>query len=380
MSDQHEQNDYLWDRSGAVDAEVAELEEVLGALRYDRPMPRVEAMPATAEARTVSRSRGLWWLAAAAGVALVGWGWSMRGPARHPSASLPPASAAVVGTVVLPTAASAEEPAPTRLGFSVARVQGAPKCGGKAIAGKTAWVVGEWVETNAASRAQIRVGRLGVIDVEPNTKLRLLETTTRQHRLELAAGRIHAAADLPGRALVVHAPRVTAVDLGGEWVLSVDEGGVSLQVQQGWASLEAHERDGRAGTVSVVSAGASCRSDRSGIPLLPVRRGADEALATALRRVASGDDEAVGDVLTHAAKGDEVTLWHLFSRVSAERRRSVYDALTRIAAGPIDRAAVLGFERAAIDAWGVTLGVLPPPGGPADPAAPEWRPREPWTP
>lgn len=59
-------NDYLWDRSGEADAEVQELEDVLGTLRYQ---PRRLELPA--EVQPAPRSRFFVPLAVAATIALM---------------------------------------------------------------------------------------------------------------------------------------------------------------------------------------------------------------------------------------------------------------------------------------------------------------------
>ncbi len=71
MSDE-DQNDYLWDRSGDVDSEIAELEDLLGALRFD------EAMPALDPPKPKAKPSPMWWLMVAAGVGLIIWGWVSR--------------------------------------------------------------------------------------------------------------------------------------------------------------------------------------------------------------------------------------------------------------------------------------------------------------
>jgi hypothetical protein len=59
--------DYLWDKSGEVDAEVEQLEKMLGSLRYKRP---AEPLPLPAARRSVFRFNSNW-LAAAATIALL---------------------------------------------------------------------------------------------------------------------------------------------------------------------------------------------------------------------------------------------------------------------------------------------------------------------
>ena len=59
--------DYLWDKSGEVDAEIEQLEKVLGSLRYKRP---AEPLPLPAARRSMFGFNS-GWLAAAAAIALL---------------------------------------------------------------------------------------------------------------------------------------------------------------------------------------------------------------------------------------------------------------------------------------------------------------------
>ena len=59
--------DYLWDKSGEVDAEIEQLEKMLGSLRYKRP---AEPLPLPVASRSMFRFNSNW-LAAAAAIALL---------------------------------------------------------------------------------------------------------------------------------------------------------------------------------------------------------------------------------------------------------------------------------------------------------------------
>jgi hypothetical protein len=380
MSDDNEQrgdkehsserhSDYLWDRSGAVDTEIAELEDILGTLRFD------EAMPAVEPPKAKVKPSQLWWLAVAAGFALVIWGWL----AREGAELAPPVARMTIPSVDVSGALAAgplsTPPAqPTGPGWAVTMVSGTPTCDGGPVDADSKLHIGGWVETDASSRAQIEVANIGTLDLEPGSRLRLLGTGENRHRVKLERGLMRASVSAPPRVFLVDTPKVTAVDLGCEYQLEVaDDDSTWLRVRLGWVSLETKE------VVSVVPAGAMCRADTNGIPGLPLRRAAPEALVEAAAKFASGSTDALQALLGHTQKGDEVTLWHLLSRVPATKRRAVYDKLTGITSESADEAAVLRMEKDALDAWGRALGVLPPIGwpdeGPPDPPAPEWRPR-----
>src|SRR4030095_15754990 len=76
--------------------------------------------------------------------------------------------------------------------WEVARLHGNPRIGSTAIGNKGRLAVGQWLETDSTSRAKIEVGSIGNVEIDPNTRVRLLETRPTEHRLELAKGRMSA--------------------------------------------------------------------------------------------------------------------------------------------------------------------------------------------
>ena len=75
-----DRSDYLWDRSGAPDPEVQQLEEILGTLRHRGSLPplpvRREPLDSVPSARTPQRRlRVVFALTAAAVVCLVAGAW-----------------------------------------------------------------------------------------------------------------------------------------------------------------------------------------------------------------------------------------------------------------------------------------------------------------
>ena len=85
--------------------------------------------------------------------------------------------------------------------------------------------VGGWLETGKDERATFDVANIGQVTVEPNTRLRLLDTRAGAHRLELARGTMHATIWAPPNQFFVETPSTLAVDLGCAYTLTVDDDG-----------------------------------------------------------------------------------------------------------------------------------------------------------
>ena len=330
-------SDYLWDRSGEPDPDVAHLEEVLGALRHRGTLPALPARPAlpphtAAPARPAARRAvyGLFLgLTAAAIVCLIaGAAWFGVGQGR--------------------------------LGWAVKRLAGQPVIDGKAIDASGRLHRGTWLETREAGKARVMVGQIGQVDVDPDTRLQLVESRGRAHRMALQQGTIHAQIWAPPKFFVVDTPSAVATDLGCAYTLQVDASGRGLvRVTSGWVGFENQGRE------SFIPEQAVC-STRPGVgPGTPYYEDAPAGYADALTTLDFGllSDPARGaaldTVLSAARKRDALTLWHLLTRGTIEERRRVYDRMATLVPPPagVTREAVLRADRRATDRWWNALGL-----------------------
>jgi FecR protein len=188
--------------------------------------------------------------------------------------------------------------------------------------------VGEWLQTGAASTATLTVGGdIGTVQIEPNSRVRLLSARPGEQRLRLARGEISATVSAPPRLFFVDTPASTAVDLGCAYTMKADEDGNGLlRVTLGWVSLE------WAGREALVPAGASCRTRPKLGPGTPYFDDASQGFQDALSRfdLASGDEGAIDRVLSEARVRDTLTLWHLLSRVAPGDRQRVYNRMVEL--------------------------------------------------
>ena len=238
----------------------------------------------------------------------------------------------------------------SRPGWEVARLDGSPLVGSKRVREGGKLKVGEWLETDDSSRAKIRVADIGQVEVDPNTRVRLVETGATEHRLELARGRMSASIWAPPRLFFVDTPSAVAADLGCAYVIEVDEKGRTLlQVTSGWVALETGVRD------SIVPAGASCLTEPGTGPGTPFFDDAPLPLVEALSEFdfGGGGSVALHKILSAARPRDTLTLWHLLSRVGDEERTLVFQKLQTLSPLPagVSREAVLALEPPALRAW-----------------------------
>jgi hypothetical protein len=238
--------------------------------------------------------------------------------------------------------------------WDVSSIQGTPTVGNTRIGKDGRLAVGEWLETDANSRAELQVANIGQIELEPGTRLRLVATKLSEHRVELAHGRMSARIWAPPRLFFVDTPSAVAADLGCAYTLEVDDGGRALlRVTSGWVALEAQGRE------SVVPTGATCATQPGAAPGTPYFEDATDAFKDALSRFdfGGGGAEALAVVIKESRPRDTLTLWHLLARTSGGERARVYDRLSQLAPPPanVTREGTLSLDRRMLDAWKDTL-------------------------
>lgn len=310
-------DDYLWDGSGEPDPEVRRLELLLGGIRSDRKTSEIQAR---FEEYQRHRLRKAWLqLAAAASVFLV----------------------LAVSWFVLRQ---------TRGEWVVESLAGAPKVGSNRIVETGRLGVGQWLETDSSSRARIDVGSIGHVEVEPNTRIRLVRARLTEHRLALARGIMHAKIFAPPRIFFVDTPSAVAVDLGCAYTMEVDDLGAGmLRVTMGWVQLELNGRE------SMVPKGARCQT-RPGLgPGTPYFEDASESFRAALAKLdfENGGTDALRTVLLESRKRDTLTLWHVLSRARDAERGVVYERMASLVPPPknVTRDGVMDLDKNMLELW-----------------------------
>jgi hypothetical protein len=246
-------------------------------------------------------------------------------------------------------------------GWDVSRVAGTPRIGPNVISGKETGRlgVGQILETDHQSRASLRAEDIGQIEVEANTRLRLLTMGAGLKRIALDRGTIHTYIwAVPGQ-FVVDTPSAVTVDLGCAYTLQVDDSGAGLvRTSLGWVGfkLNGHE--------SFIPAGAACSTKPKVGPGTPYFEDASSKFRAALARFDFEDStpqQRGGDlaiVIGESRKRDALTLWHLLTRVDEGQRVLVHDRLAKLAPPPasVTREGILRLDQPMLDLWWNKLG------------------------
>jgi hypothetical protein len=214
--------------------------------------------------------------------------------------------------------------------------------------------VGQTLVTDSHSKATITVADVGSVDVEPNSRLRLLTEAQGRNRLALERGTIHAFIWASPGEFAVDTPSAIAVDLGCAYTLQVDDSGAGLlRTTLGWVGFKLDGRE------AFIPAGAVCATRPKigpGTPFfedapLPIREQLvkfDFAGGTAEQKNAE-----LAQILNGARQRDALTVWHLLSRVDASQRGLVYDKLAALVPPPasVTRDGILQLDSRMLDLW-----------------------------
>jgi len=327
--------DYLWDGSGEPDPELQRIEKSLAQFRYRGEMPDfpVANFLPSKPSRFAFFTSG--WTPRFAGaavllLALTVSGWLLR-----------------LAPVELPNAQA----------WDVARLSGAPRVGNFSLAGdssKAQLRVGQLMVTDNSSRASLHVATVGEIYVDPDSRVRLVESASNRSRLALELGTIHAAIWAPPGEFVVDTPSASAVDLGCAYTLHVNEDGSgTLRTTLGWVGFHKNGHD------SFIPAGAMCTTRPVQGPGTPYFEDASEQLRGALHAFdfeslsAADRQQALRMILAQARRRDAFTLWHLLFRVNDGERPLLYDRLASLVPPPagVTREGTLALNSPMMDAW-----------------------------
>ena len=211
---------------------------------------------------------------------------------------------------------------------------------------------GEVLQTGTASEVEVKIANIGELRISPNTRIRLLVTKPKEHRIALDRGKVEAQTWAPPRLFIVDTPSASAVDLGCKYSLEVQNDGSSLlHVTVG---LVAFEFDGHE---TIVPAGAFCRTRRGAGPGIPFFEDASANFQAALQKLDSAGDagrtQQLEILLREAHVRDALSLWHLLTRVDPQSRSLVYDRLAELLPPPaeVTRDGIAALDPKMLDAW-----------------------------
>jgi hypothetical protein len=334
-------SDYLFDKSGAADADVERLERLLAPMAYrPRALPSLPSLSSP----IVRNPRRRMWMAAATLAAAALLALLVTRPWRPRAPNAPPQVA--------------QRSWPATVNGDGATLDGHP------IAGAARVPVGAWLDSGGA-RVTLAVPGVGRVELSPHTRVSIATMAASANgattgatangattsagaaangattanagaaasgaddggldELRLAHGALVADVTAPPRHFAVATPSLRAVDLGCAFSLAVDDAGAgTLSVTAGAVALVENARE------VVVPAGASCAFSSRGAAAL-VMTDAELALRTALSRFAAEPD-TLRTLLATARPQDRALLRRLAAGAGSDARALVQSRLGELAA------------------------------------------------
>jgi len=323
MREEGMDNDYLWDRTGPVDLEVARLERLLrGHAHADVARRARVATPP----KPVVRVRRRGWriaFAAAAMLAVCAIGVSAWFQHRlHWEAGEP---------------------------WRVLAQQGDVRIDGRSQQASTLTLDGT-LETGTNAMTRLRAAGIGEVAVGAGSRVRLVETRTGRHRMQLEQGSLWARVWAPPGQFGVGVAGADVIDLGCEFLLKVDADGIgSLSVLSGWVQVDNLRRE------VLVPQGTRVRVNGDGAAGTPHAFSASPAFVVALEAIdaRNGAVDPQGDevrrLIAESRPQDAISLLVLLRDYPQLAQGPMFERLTILLPSPLatrdawraDRMAVL---------------------------------------
>lgn len=243
---------------------------------------------------------------------------------------------------------------PEHRGWDVAALRGQVRMAGAPLRAGERLPAGGEIATGDDGIARLRIARIGELRLAADSRLRLEQTGTGQHRVRLLQGRLWARVWAPPGYFGVRLPHTEALDMGCEFTLESDATGAgALTVRSGWVLV------GNGGGEVLVPQGATVRLRADGATGTPHDLGASAGFVAALaeldarRGVLPADDARLQRLLAQARPEDAISLLSLLQRHPQLAGGPLYDRLRAfVASAPApSREAVLRGAPGALDPW-----------------------------
>ena len=321
-------DDYLWDRSGPVDPEVAALERLLAGQGLATDVPRRRR-------RIPGRTRR-WRVALATAAVLAVCVFGLR--------------------VWFQQRLQWEAGAP----WQVIAQTGDVRIDGRKQQALALSLDGT-LETGANAMTRLRAAGIGEVAIGAGSRLRLLETRTGRHRVQLEQGSLWARVWAPPGQFGVGVAGADVIDLGCEFLLKVDaDGSGSLSVLSGWVQVDNLRRE------VLVPQGARVAIHGDGAAGTPHAHSASPDFVAALAAIDTRDGEVDPDgaevrrLLEASQASDAISLLVLLRDYPRLAEGPMFERLAQLlpTATPATRVAWHADRMAVLNTW---WGALPYP-------------------
>ncbi len=238
----------------------------------------------------------------------------------------------------------------------VEKISGYPTIESKILTSQGILKVGEKLFTDSQSRAQLKIGNIGEIDIEPESMIQIEETPLSEHSLMLNKGKISTRTWVTPKLFSIKTPSAHIIDLGCAYYLSVDENKTtSVIVKSGWVLVEQNNKK------SLVPQDASCLAQALVGLGTPHSNDASSLFKESLYNLdfVGNNEKELSVLLSEARTKDLITLFHLLKYLDQESREKIYDKISTLSTIPqrITRENIVSGDRDTLGRLWVALGL-----------------------
>jgi hypothetical protein len=209
--------------------------------------------------------------------------------------------------------------------WSVEKIAGYPVIESTVLTDHGIIRIGEKLNTDSESKARLKVGVIGEIDIEPKSEIKIVESPSSEYRLVLSRGKISVRMWSAPKLFSIMTPSAVVKDLGCIYYLSVNEDSSTvLHVKSGWVLLE------NMNLKSLLPTGTSCYSKTLKEPGTPFADNASKLFKESLYKLdfEKGGKSELDTLLSESRKEDLISLFHLLKRLDQEFRGEIYDRMS----------------------------------------------------
>lgn len=209
--------------------------------------------------------------------------------------------------------------------WSVEKIAGFPQIESRVIAGNGIIKSGEKLITNSESRARLKIGNLGEIDIDPLSEVQFIETESAEHKLIISRGQITVRTWDAPKLFSIITPSASIKDFKAEYTINVGaELSTKVKVNSGYVLLENKDRK------SLLTAGSTCLSKMPKGPGTPYSSSASDQFIGLLNIIdfEKGELDKLDALLSESRKEDFISLFHLLRQQDSIAREKIFDRLS----------------------------------------------------
>lgn len=187
--------------------------------------------------------------------------------------------------------------------------------------------VGDWIQTDSVSSVILKIANVGDVSIEPNTKVRFIQSDNNVSRIEVLYGTVNTTTSQADK-FILQSSNMKVQDKGGSYSFKVDDKGNGvIYVNNGIANVESGNKS------AVVTDGKFCLYKPEFGVGIPFRKDSKPEFQNALFNYDfnNGGMPSVYYAIANAMPEDYASLMNLIPRVDEKTKYLVLNKLNRLA-------------------------------------------------